>query len=374
MVQKVLCILIVNFLFIKICYSATLLGYVEMKYNNVPIKGATITVKGTSLSTISDEDGYYEINFIDEGWYDIEVYKYGFKKYIMRNYNISDLSGTYRLDIELGEINDYNKEDDVYGPSNWQVLNRFSFGVLTCMDKKKYKLIWEKSMFELNYIFSPHLGVSFKMDGLLLASAFSITRTEFSSAEKDSNSNTISKSEININNNEKLPELPFTPNIGLIYYFKPFSFNYVRIGFIYGYLDAPFKRVDNLYYHTSGYIRAPKLEIKLTDKYKRIILEISSWYNFSSSFKVGYINNFSLSDTDKVYLEERKGDIIFSDLTLRYHPWAKKYYNKRFLNSFPYGFGFYVSVSHIYGKAKDAPVFREICFSFGLDLCIAPEW
>jgi hypothetical protein len=65
--------LTIFFLAIKVTFAGTISGVVTDKYTHETIIGATVRISGTTLGTITSSEGYFEINDLKDGSYNLEV-------------------------------------------------------------------------------------------------------------------------------------------------------------------------------------------------------------------------------------------------------------------------------------------------------------
>jgi hypothetical protein len=76
-------------------------GIVSQKVNNTPIAGATISIQGTSIGTISDEKGYFEFNDLEAGTYNFVCSAIGFKTKIEYEITVDMVTlNTLNFDLE----------------------------------------------------------------------------------------------------------------------------------------------------------------------------------------------------------------------------------------------------------------------------------
>lgn len=71
--------------------TTTLSGYILQEQNSKPIENAEITVSGTTKGTTSDANGFFQINDLPEGKYNLNIQHLGYRKEV-KKINVSDKS------------------------------------------------------------------------------------------------------------------------------------------------------------------------------------------------------------------------------------------------------------------------------------------
>ena len=80
-IMKLLFLFFLIFIFSNSLYAASINGFVTDEKSGETIVGATIYLKGTKFGAYTNKAGYYSINGIPAGNYEINVSSIGYKKY-----------------------------------------------------------------------------------------------------------------------------------------------------------------------------------------------------------------------------------------------------------------------------------------------------
>ena len=81
--------------------AGTIQGIVRARSNNEPIVGASISVLGTVLGSVSGEDGAFRVDRIPSGVYSVRIEMLGFKKKEIMNLDVQSDSATLHINILL---------------------------------------------------------------------------------------------------------------------------------------------------------------------------------------------------------------------------------------------------------------------------------
>ncbi|MGF1635598.1 MAG: carboxypeptidase-like regulatory domain-containing protein [Cyclobacteriaceae bacterium] len=95
-------ILLLIFLPKAFCQTGIIKGKVHNKVSNAPIPYANVVLQGSTIGTTSDTNGYYEIDNLKPGLYNIEVSYLGFKKFTQFEIEVSNARSAM-VDIALQE-------------------------------------------------------------------------------------------------------------------------------------------------------------------------------------------------------------------------------------------------------------------------------
>ncbi len=111
-------LLFVILFFTQVVYSqtGTIKGYVTDVKNNSPIDLVTIQITGTEKGTVTNENGYYEINGLVPGVYNIKASSLGYDEKISNEVVVSNVRPT-ELDFKLEESVQTLKEVQVQSAS-----------------------------------------------------------------------------------------------------------------------------------------------------------------------------------------------------------------------------------------------------------------
>ena len=74
-------ILIPLYILLSMCYSATVQGIIKDKRTKEPLIGANVMLKGTSLGSSTDENGFYLIQDVGLGKYSLIVSYIGYEDF-----------------------------------------------------------------------------------------------------------------------------------------------------------------------------------------------------------------------------------------------------------------------------------------------------
>jgi len=217
-----------------------------------------------------------------------------------------------------------------------------------------------KSHITWNRFLSPKIGIGLRIDGMgNIGVGFS-----FSNSKSDS----ISRTNITERNDREIPYFLFGPNVGVLYYFAPQQYSYLRLGLLLNYFDGPYKISDGYYFQYIGWFLAPNVELRFASWDNSLSFESSFSYS-QTDFQFCKLDN----SNDNIKLQIETGDFYWLDFTLRYRPnRASEYSHYSHCGDYVSGIGFYVSFRPIYGKLQvlDKPRFFIGMLNLGIEWSI----
>jgi hypothetical protein len=234
----------------------------------------------------------------------------------------------------------------------WQLESRLSLGIGAVPDKLFQSNIGTtiipqyKSFIGVNRFLSPHFGVGLRIDGVSFNVSISMSKSHI---------NSISQEEAFSNDLKEYPFFGLQPNLGLLYYFRPQSYSYFRIGIAAGNFLGPYLVKDSYYYDQVGGFVALNGELRLATWNNSFSFESSFYYSKTKLDVAG------LDATGSLPMVQRQGNLFWYDVTLRYMPFP----NTGTVTISP---SFFFSFRNVYGGADGFPRFSLSMINLGLEI------